>query len=206
MHKNTISTLIKSLPENVRLIAASKTRAAETVQAAKTLGIQHFGENYVQEAEQKAGGITDVTWHLIGALQTNKVSKALQIFDVFHTVDREKLLNKLNSAAMQAGKTPDVFLQVNIGREPQKAGIFPEDLPLLVGKAQACIALNLVGLMAIPPANTPPAPYFAEMQKLAKTYNLHRLSMGMSTDWQEALTYGATDIRLGTALFGARSA
>lgn len=203
-NSETTRHLIQELPHNVRLIAASKTRTAEDVLAAREAGVKHFGENYVQEAAEKAGVVTGVTWHLIGPLQSNKVNKAMAVFDVFHTVDREKLLKKLNAAAGEAGKTPEIFLQVNIGREQQKAGVMPKHLITLAEKAKECEHLKLVGLMAIPPAGIDPAPSFAALRGMAEEFGLARLSMGMSGDWQKAIEHGATDIRLGTALFGPR--
>ena len=203
-NKEAFEKVKKQAGGNVRIIAASKTRSGDEVLAAKKAGVVHFGENYVQEAEAKAAEVSGVVWHLIGPLQSNKVNKAMAVFDVFHTVDREKLLNKLNKAAADAGKTPEVFLQVNIGREPQKGGVMPEDLSALVAAARASKNLRLVGLMAIPPAGVDPAPSFAALRGMAEEFNLPRLSMGMSGDWQTALTHGATDIRLGTALFGPR--
>ena len=202
--KDVVAGIKASLPSNGRLVAASKTRTAAEVQAAYEAGIVDFGENYVQEAEAKAGYVPGVTWHLIGALQSNKVNKAMAVFDVFHTVDREKLLNKLDNAAAEFGKTPEVFLQVNVGREPQKAGVMPEDLTALVTAARGCKNLKLVGLMAIPTAEFDPTPSFAALRAMTEEFNLPRLSMGMSGDWQTALNNGATDIRLGTALFGSR--
>lgn len=202
--KETLLQVQKTLPAGVGLIAASKTRSVEDILAAKEVGIRHFGENYVQEAEAKAAAVSGVVWHLIGPLQSNKVSKAMTVFDVFHTVDREKLLNKLDKAAGKENKNPDIFLQVNIGREPQKGGVMPEGLAELVDKTRNCENLNLVGLMAIPPADIDPAPSFAALRGMAEKFNLQRLSMGMSGDWEQALKEGATDIRLGTALFGAR--
>ena len=204
LNREHIAEIMASLPPAGRLVAASKTRSGDEVRAAQGVGIEHFGENYVQEAAGKAAAVSGVTWHLIGPLQSNKVNKAMGIFDVFHTVDREKLLNKLDKAAADAGKTPEVFLQVNIGREPQKGGVMPEDLSALVAAARASKNLRLVGLMAIPPAGVDPAPSFAALRGMAEEFNLPRLSMGMSGDWQTALTHGATDIRLGTALFGPR--
>ena len=204
-----ITDIMARLPSGGRLVASSKTRTAEEVEAAYEAGIKHFGENYVQEGGAKAEAVSSVTWHLIGPLQSNKVNKAMAVFDVFHTVDREKLLNKLDTAAAELGKTPEVFLQVNVGREPQKAGVMPEDLSALVSAAGGCKNLKLVGLMTIPPAGVnmsapDPTVFFTQLRRMAEEFNLPRLSMGMSGDWQTALNHGATDIRLGTALFGER--
>lgn len=197
--------LLAKLPAHVRLIAASKTRTIAEVRAAFQAGIHNFGENYVQEGAEKAQALPEATWHFIGKLQKNKVNHAIRAFSVFHTVDSATLLNKLNNAAEREGRTLEVYLQVNIAHEPQKGGCAPNDLPALLESAQQCKHLKLVGLMTLPPANQDPTPYFKELAQLAKQHNLPRLSMGMSGDWQQAVAHGATDIRLGSVLFGART-
>lgn len=197
-------TVLAQIPKNVRLIAASKTQPIATLKAAFAAGITHFGENYVQEGAVKAPQLPEATWHFIGKLQTNKTHQAVRFFDVFHTVDSLNLITKLDHAASNAHKTIEIFLQVNLSHEPQKAGCTETDLPTLIAAATAAKNLNLVGLMTLPPATEDPTPYFAKLAALAKTYGLPRLSVGMSGDWQVAIKHGATDIRLGTALFGGR--
>lgn len=199
------ATVLAQISPNIRLVAASKTRSIAEVYAAFQAGITNFGENYVQEGVEKAHALPEATWHFIGKLQTNKVNQAIGVFQVFHTIESLKLLNKLNNAAARKDLTPEVFIQVNIAGEAQKAGCTIADLPNLINAARTAPNLKLVGLMTMPPANVDPSPYFAELQKLAKAHNLKRLSIGMSGDWKEALKHGATDIRLGSTLFGARS-
>ncbi len=200
-----VSELIKDIPHNIRLIAASKTRSTLEIEEAYKAGIENFGENYIKEAAQKIPNTNRaITWHLIGHFQSNKVNQAVGLFDVFHTIDSTKLTLKLDIAAQKANKTPDIYLQVNIGREPQKGGVLPEELPELIEIARKCNNLSLIGLMAIPPAKQDPTPYFKELKKLAEQHQLPRLSMGMSADWQQAVSCGATDIRVGTTIFGVR--
>lgn len=199
-----ITKIRTTLSDNVTLIAASKTRTMAEIQSAKQVGIQHFGENYVQEAENKQEAFKGVTLHLIGKLQTNKAKQAATLFDVIHTIASEKLADKLESACEGLGKTMDIFIQVNIGDEPQKNGVPLAELDSLVEKVQSCEHLHLLGLMVIPPANVPPTPYFAKAQALTEEYGFSCLSMGMSGDYQEAIQYGATHVRIGTALFGVR--
>lgn len=202
---HNVSNLINHVPNDIRLIAASKTRSIIEIETAYKAGITHFGENYIQEAAQKIPKANQqITWHLIGHIQSNKVNQAITLFDVFHTIDSVKLLQKLNNAAAKANKHPDIYLQVNIGKEAQKGGVLPEELAELVEMAKKCNNLSLVGLMAIPPAEQDPTPFFKELNKLAQQHNLPRLSMGMSTDWQQATSCGATDIRIGTSIFGQR--
>ena len=188
------------------LIAVSKKQPAAAVREAVAAGVKHFGENYVQEAAQKAatGAYAGATLHLIGPLQSNKARQAVGLFDVIHTIDSAKLANKLNNAAAEQGKTITVFIQVNVANEAQKSGIDPQELPALVAHIRPLSQLNLVGLMTVPPAGEDPVPHFGALAALAKAHHLPRLSMGMSSDWQQALACGATDLRIGTALFGPR--
>ena len=188
------------------LIAVSKKQPTTAIREAAAAGVKHFGENYVQEAAQKAaaGAYAGATLHLIGPLQSNKARQAVGLFDVIHTVDSAKLASKLDTAAAERGKTITVFIQVNVANEAQKSGIAPQELPALVTHIQTLSQLHLVGLMTVPPAGEDPVPHFKALAALAKEHHLPRLSMGMSSDWQQALACGATDLRIGTALFGPR--
>lgn len=196
--------LLQSVPDTVRLIAASKTRTIAEVRTAYQAGVTHFGENYVQEGVDKALQLPEATWHFIGKLQRNKVNMALRGFTVFHTVDSLKLLNKISSSAEREKLHPQIYIQVNVADELQKAGCSIEDLSELVSCARDLPNIELVGLMTLPPADEDPTPYFKKLKSLANAHNLPRLSMGMSGDWQKAVTCGATDIRLGSTLFGPR--
>jgi pyridoxal phosphate enzyme (YggS family) len=170
---------------------------------------QHvFGENRVQEAAAKWPELRDrhpqVRLHLVGQLQSNKAAEAVALFDAIHSVDRPSLVTALARAMEASGRRPDCFVQVNIGEEPQKGGCAIADLPRLLDEVRAA-ALPLVGLMAVPPAGTEAAPYFALLAKLARDHGLTGLSMGMSGDYETAVMLGATHVRIGTALFGARA-
>jgi len=205
--------ILRRVPPHVTVLAAAKDRSPEEIRAAIAAGIRHIGENYVQEAERKKAQIPEpLIWHMIGRLQKNKVNKAAKIFHWVQTVDSVELAQKLSLAASREGKTIPVLIQVNIGREPQKAGVLPEEVFSLVQTIQKFSNLELRGLMAIPPAPAKPEdsrPYFRAMRKLfeelrAEGFPLDTLSMGMSADWEVAVEEGATMIRLGTALFGPR--
>jgi len=189
------------------LIAVSKVQPKERVLAALEAGQRVFGENKLQEAESRWAefrpAYDNIELHLIGSLQSNKVAKAVALFDVIQTVDRTKLATKLAQEMEKQGRHLPIFIQVNTGREAQKGGCMPEDLAGLVAAA-ASLQLNVVGLMCIPPANDDPALHFALLKKLAKRHNLERLSIGMSSDFALAAAMGATDIRIGTAIFGER--
>lgn len=206
--------ILRRVPQGVTVVAATKGRTPEEICAALSAGISHVGENYVQEAERKKAAIPEVaTWHMIGHLQKNKASKAANLFDWVQTLDSLELARKLSSAAARAGKSLPVLIQVNIGGEPQKAGVPPEEVFPLAQAIRGLPYLSLRGLMAIPPAPKKPEdsrPHFRAMRRLfdalrAEGFPLDTLSMGMSADWEVALDEGATMIRLGTALFGPRS-
>jgi pyridoxal phosphate enzyme (YggS family) len=190
------------------LIAVSKRQPLQRVQQVLAAGHQHFGENQLQEAKARWEPLKkthpDVTLHLIGPLQSNKVHDAVALFDVIHTVDREKIARAIKEACDKQGKLIPCLIQVNIGEEPQKAGITPAELPDFLALCRDEIGLSIIGLMAIPPADENPAPHFALLQKLANRHGLAELSMGMSGDWRTAMRFGATYLRLGTAVFGAR--
>lgn len=190
------------------LVAASKTQPAERVATLIHAGVQDIGENRVQEAMAKRPAVerhgAHARWHLIGPLQSNKAREAVGVFEVIHTIDRPKIVHAVADAAEQAGKIIECFVQVNIGREAQKHGVEIEDLQTLIASVRARPNLRLLGLMAVPPADVPPAPYFALLAELARREKLDGLSMGMSGDFEMALRLGATHVRIGTALFGPR--
>ncbi len=197
-------------PDDVRLIAVSKGHGSETVLPLLEAGQRDFGENRVQEAQAKWPALKahypDVVLHLIGPLQTNKLRDALSLFDVIHTVDRPRLAEKLAEAiARPPIPPPGLLVQVNTGLEPQKAGVAPEVAAEFVA---SCRALGIVprGLMCIPPLDEPPALHFALLAQIARCAGLSELSMGMSDDFETAIAFGATMVRVGTALFGPRTA
>ena len=191
----------------VTLIAISKTYDADAIRPLIAAGQRVFGENRVQEAQGKWPALREETpgiaLHLVGQLQSNKAADAVALFDAIHSVDRPSLVTAL-ARAMDGGRRPDCFVQVNIGAEAQKGGCAIADLPALLAQARAA-GLPLAGLMAVPPAGVEPAPYFALLAKLARDHGLSGLSMGMSADYATAVTLGATHVRVGSALFGARA-
>lgn len=199
-----IAEIINSHKNNNIIIAASKKRSIEEIQTAKELGINNFGENYFQEAERKKQAFKDVTLHMIGKLQSNKAKQAVELFDVIHTITSEKLAKKLDMHCKNIDKQLDIFIQVNIGQEPQKNGVLEENLEGLIRKIKTLTSLNLLGLMIIPPKNGDTSFYFKQAQTLTKKYGFKALSMGMSSDYKEAIENGATHIRIGTAIFGDR--
>lgn len=191
--------------EDVTLIAVSKTHAMPEIQPLIDAGQQVFGENRVQEALEKWGPVQDTpALHLVGQLQSNKAEEAVARFDAIHSVDRSSLITALARAMDRSGRRPDCFVQVNIGEEEQKGGCSVETLPGLLAEASTA-GLPLVGLMCVPPLDLEPAPYFALLAKLARDHGLAKLSMGMSSDYETAVTLGATHVRIGTALFGGRA-
>lgn len=191
-----------------RLVAVSKTRSVTTITAALAAGQRCFGENRVQEAAAKWPELRenwpDVELHLIGPLQTNKARQAVQLFDVIETLDRPRLAETLASLAATGVRLPRLFIQVNTGEEVQKAGILPAEADAFITRCRAELHLPVIGLMAIPPADQPPAPHFALLARIAARHGLPELSMGMSGDWQAAVALGASQVRLGTAIFGDR--
>jgi pyridoxal phosphate enzyme (YggS family) len=194
--------------QEVTLIAVSKTHGAETIRPLIEAGQRVFGENRVQEAQAKWPALRaeqpEIALHLIGSLQSNKAEEAVALFDAIHSIDRESLIAALARAMEKTGRRPDCFLQVNIGDEPQKGGCAVVELPPLLEAARNA-GLPVAGLMCIPPAGVEPAPYFALLAKLARRHGVTGLSMGMSSDYETAVTIGATHVRVGTALFGARA-
>lgn len=194
-------------PDDVTLIAISKTQSAEAIEALIALGQEEFGENRVQEAQAKWPALRarrpGLRLHLVGQLQSNKAEEAVALFDTIHSVDRPSLVAALGKAIAKTGRRPACFLQVNIGDEPQKGGCAVADLPGLLDAAKV-VGLDIVGLMAVPPEGVESAPYFALLAKLARRHGLRGLSMGMSADFETAIMCGATHVRVGTALFGER--
>lgn len=192
---------------DVCLIAVSKVQPGARVEAILDAGQRVFGENYVQEAAGKwpdwRARYPGVDLHMIGPLQTNKLKLALDLFDAIHTLDRPSLMQKLARQVQERGASPQLFVQVNTGSEPQKAGILPEDADAFIA---ACRAADLapVGLMCIPPEGGDPAPHFAHLRQIAQRNGLRGLSMGMSADFETAIAQGATHIRVGSAIFGQR--
>ena len=199
---------IKPAPQT-SLVAVSKTVPAECIREAILAGQRLFGENRVQEAQAKFPALKseapDVELHLIGPLQTNKAKEAVALFDVIQSLDRAKLADARAAERQKSGRCPRLFLQVNTGEEPQKAGVSPREAASLIAYARQ-LDLPLVGLMCIPPADEDAAPHFAFLAKLARDHGLSGLSMGMSGDFELAVKFGATHVRVGTAIFGARPA
>lgn len=195
-------------PGSVTLIAVSKVQPPERVEAVLDQGQRVFGENRVQEAQGRwppfQARFPGISLHLIGPLQTNKARVAMGMFDAIHSVDRPKLAETLARLADETGRCPEVFVQVNTGAEPQKAGVLPDDVDALVAQVRA-LALPLVGLMCIPPEGHDPAPHFALLAGMAARNGLSGLSMGMSGDFETALALGATHVRVGSAIFGERT-
>ncbi len=205
-----IATMCKAArrdPADVMLIAVSKTHPAERIIPLIDAGQRVFGENRVQEAQGKWPALRaahpGIVLHLIGQLQSNKAEEAVQLFDCIHSLDRPSLLTALARAMDKVGRQVPCFVQVNIGDEPQKGGCALADLPGLLTEVRAS-GIPLAGLMCIPPADMEPAPFFALLAKLAADHGLAGLSMGMSGDYPTAVQLGATHVRVGSALFGAR--
>lgn len=193
---------------DITLTAVSKQQPDAAVQAALAAGQRVFGENRVQEAESRwsarRGELSDLELRLIGPLQSNKAAQALALFDVIETLDRERLARALADAAMAAGARPRVLIQVNTGEEPQKAGVIPADADAFIAAVRANYDFDLQGLMCIPPLGEEPAMHFALLKRIADRNGLDVLSMGMSGDYETAVRFGATHVRVGSALFGAR--
>ncbi len=190
------------------LIAVSKTFEADAIRPVLLAGQRVFGENRVQEAERKWPALReefpDTALHLIGPLQSNKVREAVATFDSIHALDRPKLAHALRAEIDKSGRAPTLFIQVNTGEEPQKAGVVPAAAPALIALARDELQLPVRGLMCIPPVDEPPAPHFALLAKIAREHGLPLLSMGMSADFEIAIRFGATHVRVGSAIFGAR--
>jgi pyridoxal phosphate enzyme (YggS family) len=193
---------------SVTLVAVSKTKSAAEITPALAAGQRIFGENRVQEATEKwpglKAGFPGVELHLIGPLQTNKVREAVALFDVIETLDRERLAMALAEEKARSGRCPRLYVQVNTGSEPQKAGILPEDADAFIRLCRETHGLQVEGLMCIPPVEEPPSAHFALLGKIARRNGITVLSMGMSADFDAAIQLGATHVRIGSAIFGAR--
>jgi pyridoxal phosphate enzyme (YggS family) len=192
-------------PAEVTLVAVSKQQPWEAIEPVLAAGQRVFGENRVQEAmarwENRADGLT---LHLIGPLQSNKAKEAVAFFDVIESLDREKLARVLAEEIQRQGRSPRLYVQVNTGEEDQKAGVLPADADAFIADCRASHGLQIEGLMCIPPADEPAGPHFALLKKIAERNGLAKLSMGMSGDFETAIRFGATSVRVGSAVFGSR--
>ncbi|MBP7064350.1 YggS family pyridoxal phosphate-dependent enzyme [Ferrovibrio sp.] len=206
---DAIQTIRAELPASTTLIAVAKTFPASAVAEALAAGQRHFGENRVQEGMEKYPALRqthpDLVLHLIGPLQTNKVKQAVAHFDVIHTLDRPKLAEELAREFEKTGRRLPCFIQVNTGEEPQKAGVAPLEADAFIHDCCERLGLPVVGLMCIPPADEEPSPHFALLRRIAQRNGLEQLSMGMSGDYSIAVQFGATHVRVGSAIFGGRT-
>jgi PLP dependent protein len=209
--KNEIAASAKAANrdvESVQLVAVSKTFDAEAIRPVIAAGQRIFGENRVQEAERKWPPLRaehpDVKLHLIGPLQSNKAKEAVAFFDAIHTIDREKIAHAVAAEMSKQGRALELFVQVNTGEEPQKAGVMPRETAAFVALCRDELKLPISGLMCIPPVDEEPAVHFAFLAKLARELGLSGLSMGMSSDFEAAVAFGATYVRVGSAIFGTR--
>ena len=213
--ETVLETIKKTVSDSGRdagsatLVAVSKTFEADEIRPALEAGQRVFGENRVQEAQGKWPGLREqfvgVELHLIGPLQSNKAAEAVALFDVIETVDREKIARALATEMAKQGRHPQLYVQVNTGLEPQKAGIAPDDTVAFVSLCRETLMLDIAGLMCIPPADENPGPHFALLARLAEKCGLSKLSMGMSSDYETAIEFGATSVRVGSAIFGNRA-
>lgn len=196
-------------PASVTLIAVSKTFGADAIEAAIAAGQTTFGENRVQETKAKWPAIRaahdGLSLHLIGPLQSNKAKEAVQLFDAIHSVDRPSLCEALKKEIEKQGRHPTLFVEINTGAETQKAGVLPQDADAFLKACRDTYGLTVSGLMCIPPLDDAPAPHFALTAKIAARNGLTLLSMGMSGDYETAIAFGATHVRVGSAIFGARA-
>jgi pyridoxal phosphate enzyme (YggS family) len=195
-------------PAEVGLVCVSKTIGADRIQPLLTAGCRQFGENRVQEAAEKwpalRAAFPDLILRLIGPLQTNKVRDAVRLFDVIESLDRPKLAAEIAAQAVREGKRPRLLVQVNIGEESQKAGVMPADADGFIRHCRDDLGLSIEGLMCIPPVDHLASPYFAQLAAIAARNGLKHLSMGMTSDFEQAIKLGATEVRVGSAIFGAR--
>ncbi|HEY7662096.1 MAG TPA: YggS family pyridoxal phosphate-dependent enzyme [Xanthobacteraceae bacterium] len=196
-------------PASVTLVAISKTFGPDAIEPVIAAGQRVFGENRVQEAKAKWPALTarhsGIELHLVGSLQSNKARDAVALFDAIHSLDRASLAEALAREIARQGRRPTLFVEVNTGAEPQKAGVLPEETDAFLAACRERYGLAVAGLMCIPPADEPPAPHFALTAKIAKRNGLSLLSMGMSADFPLAIAFGATHVRVGTAIFGERA-
>lgn len=214
MYKDILEEIAQSIqkegrePNDVNLVVVSKTFAAADIEPILEQGARVFGENRVQEAQNKWPELKkqydDVELHLIGPLQSNKTAEAVALFDVIHTVDRKKIANYIAAEQLKQNKQLKLFIQVNVGNEPQKAGIGLDELANFYKYCTDEKGLNVIGLMCIPPQQHDSGPYFAMLHKHAKLLGVDGLSMGMSADFKTAIRLGASHIRVGSAIFGSR--
>lgn len=195
-------------PSSVTLIAVSKTFEADAIRPVIAAGQRHFGENRVQEAKAKwpelKAETAGIVLHLIGPLQSNKAKEAVELFDAIHSIDREKIARAVAAEINKQGKRLELFVQVNTGEEPQKAGVMPADAVAFVTMCREELGLDIAGLMCIPPVDEEPAVHFAFLAKLAEEAGVSGLSMGMSDDFETAVEFGASHVRVGSAIFGGR--
>jgi pyridoxal phosphate enzyme (YggS family) len=195
-------------PAGIELVAVSKTHGQELIEEAMAAGQRAFGENRVQEAQVKFPALKarhpELSLHLIGPLQTNKARDAVRLFDAIETLDRPRLAEALAAAMEKEGRRPDCYIQVNTGEEPQKAGVAPAEADRLIAESRQRWGLPISGLMCIPPLDEEPALHFALLREIARRNGIERLSMGMSGDFETAIRFGATELRIGTAIFGER--
>ena len=195
-------------PAGVTLVAVSKTFAAEAIEPVIAAGQRVFGENRVQEAKAKWPPLFSLhpglELHLVGALQSNKAKEAVELFDAVHSVDRASLAEVLGKEIVKQGRRPLLFVEINTGAEPQKAGLLPQEADAFLAACRDRYGLTISGLMCLPPQNEAPVPHFALTAKIAQRNGLKLLSMGMSADYPAAIALGATHVRVGTAIFGAR--
>jgi PLP dependent protein len=196
-------------PNDVTLVAVSKTYDSEHIKPVLDAGHRVFGENRVQEAKQKwptlRQSYSGIELHLIGPLQSNKAAEAVALFDVIQTVDRPKIAEAIAAEMKKQSRSVKLFVQVNTGREPQKAGVMPEEVSVILALMKVTLGLNVEGLMCIPPVEEDPAQHFTMLKVLASAHGLTKLSMGMSGDFETAIAEGATHVRIGSAIFGARN-
>jgi pyridoxal phosphate enzyme (YggS family) len=196
-------------PASIRLVAVTKTFGPEAIAPVLAAGHHLYGENRVQEAKAKWPALRqrwpDTELHLIGPLQSNKAREAVALFDAIHTVDRPRIAQAIAAEMARQGRRPKLFIEVNTGEEPQKAGVLPKEAPALLGLCRDELKLEIAGLMCIPPFDEEPTLHFAFLEKLARELGLPELSMGMSADFETAIAFGATYVRVGSEIFGARS-
>lgn len=196
-------------PETIRLVAVSKFHSVESVRAAIQAGQFIFGENRIQEGKKKFSDIIaekqNIELHIIGPIQTNKLADAVAIASTLETIDRLSLLDPLEKAIQKAGRSPDLLIQINTGKEPQKAGIMPEETDAFITLCHKRFGPLLKGVMGIPPLHEDPAPHFKQLAFFARKHALPEISMGMSQDFRTAIAHGATIVRIGSAIFGERS-
>jgi PLP dependent protein len=202
-------TIEKQLKTNPEIIAVTKKFAEKTIVPLLDAGHKHFGENKVQEAEEKWPSLRknykNIHLHMLGKLQSNKAKKAVQLFDFIHSLDSLKLANKLSLYEKELNKKNKIFIQVNIGEESQKSGVLLNNLFDFYNHCKDILSLNIIGLMCLPPANVNPDKYFKMLRELSDRLNLNQLSMGMSSDYDKAILNGSTYLRIGTAIFGERN-